>query len=403
MRIKFHFNLILLVILPVANIYGQDDFLLFTGEQISAVRDSFRSNSPGLMDIKHDLVSIADRLLASGPWTITDIPGKAASGDPHDYYSESPYWWPNPADPDGPYIRKDGLRNPDRFMGHKNMMQEMAQSVFLLSMAGYFLDAPEYSRHAARILHVWFINDQTRMNPNLNHGQAITNKSTGRGVGIIDTHRLAKMLIGVELLAASGHWSVNEKQQLQKWFSEYLLWLQTSPNGRDEQAQGNNHSTWWAVQAACFGIFSGQTEFLDDLWTYTKKDLLESQIAANGSFPHEEARTRSLDYSYFNLNAFALLFRIASMQGVDLWQYRTSAGAGLESSLTYLSPYITDPGSWPGEQILPHSDEPPVAYLMAGLDLNRPDYINLFKNKISNSAGRTDAFYMLLHLVSLQL
>jgi hypothetical protein len=36
------------------------------------------------------------------------------SGDKHDYMSQAPYWWPDPASADGkPYIRRDGERNPE--------------------------------------------------------------------------------------------------------------------------------------------------------------------------------------------------------------------------------------------------------------------------------------------------
>src|SRR5688572_7166406 len=36
------------------------------------------------------------------------------TGDAHDYYSLSPYWWPDSSKSDGlPYIRRDGETNPE--------------------------------------------------------------------------------------------------------------------------------------------------------------------------------------------------------------------------------------------------------------------------------------------------
>ena len=34
---------------------------------------------------------------------------------PHDYFSEGDYWWPDPKNPGGPYIRRDGFSNPANF------------------------------------------------------------------------------------------------------------------------------------------------------------------------------------------------------------------------------------------------------------------------------------------------
>ena len=36
------------------------------------------------------------------------------SGNKHDYFSLSPYWWPDSTKPDGlPYVRHDGVTNPE--------------------------------------------------------------------------------------------------------------------------------------------------------------------------------------------------------------------------------------------------------------------------------------------------
>src|SRR5690348_8378515 len=58
---------------------------------------------------------LADDALKSGPWSVTTTRPKDVDAKPNDYYSEGPYWWPDPKNPGGPYIRKDGERNPARF------------------------------------------------------------------------------------------------------------------------------------------------------------------------------------------------------------------------------------------------------------------------------------------------
>jgi hypothetical protein len=63
------------------------------------------------------LVSATDRqrILEAGakyvsqtPLTITAFPAKRSAGGLHDFYSQADYFWPNPKDPNGPYIKRVG-------------------------------------------------------------------------------------------------------------------------------------------------------------------------------------------------------------------------------------------------------------------------------------------------------
>ncbi len=385
-------------------VFSQTNFLVFSSEQISSIKTAVRANDQEIKPFVGELREIADFTMDKGPWSVTFHRGKAISENPHDYYSESPYWWPNPEKPDGPYIRKDGLRNPERFMAHKNGLLKMSQSVAILSMAGYFFDDPEYTDRARYLLKVWFIDDATRMNPHLDYGQAIPNKSTGRGVGIIDTHRLAKLISTFGFLEASGRWPESEKEELKKWFMEYLEWLLTSKNGTDEKKQGNNHSTWWAVQVASYAGFTENSEILEMIWDYARNTLIEQQISPDGRFPLEEKRTRSYDYSLFNLNAFSLLFRIAQIYDVNLWNVNNSNGAGIITTMNYLYPYLTYPSSWPGEQIISRTEREPFSIIFVGEYTKQQNYIDLYKKKRKvrniNSVNNYDPFVLLINLYS---
>src|SRR5262249_31147268 len=115
----------------------------------------------------------AERRVKEGPWSVTADRPADVQLEPHDYYSEAPYWWPDPANSSGPYVRKDGQTNPTRFTANKNALNAMADAVFTLGAAGYFLDEPRYAQRAARVLRVWFVDPRTRMNPNLDFSQAI--------------------------------------------------------------------------------------------------------------------------------------------------------------------------------------------------------------------------------------
>ncbi len=116
--------------------------------------------------------------------------------------SIGPYWWPDPAKPDGlPYIRRDGEVNPERqAIKDVDYLKNLNADVSVLGLAYYLTGEEKYARHAADLLRVWFLNKETRMNPNLNYGQAIPGKTEGRGIGIIDTKGLVNLIDGVQLL-----------------------------------------------------------------------------------------------------------------------------------------------------------------------------------------------------------
>src|SRR5580700_385521 len=56
------------------------------------------------------------------PNTITSYPSSRSPGGLHDYFSQADYFWPNPADPGGKYINRDGQSNPDNFNDHRKAM-----------------------------------------------------------------------------------------------------------------------------------------------------------------------------------------------------------------------------------------------------------------------------------------
>ena len=118
--------------------------------------------------------------------------------DIHDYYSEAPYWWPNPDNPSGPYIRKDGQANPDRFLWNKAALNSMSDAVFTLGTAAFLLDDSRYAQRAARIVQTWFLNPKTHMNPNLEYAQAVPGVNTGRGAGILEGRVFIRAVQGMD-------------------------------------------------------------------------------------------------------------------------------------------------------------------------------------------------------------
>src|SRR5438874_11763451 len=113
------------------------------------------------------VLNAADRYLSEEPVTVTAYSSPRSAGGRHDYFSEGDYWWPDPRNPDGPYIQKDGMTNPGNFVEHRRAMMRLSVQVPALTAAWVLTAKRVYAAKAAEHLRAWFISEATRMNPNL--------------------------------------------------------------------------------------------------------------------------------------------------------------------------------------------------------------------------------------------
>ena len=323
-----------------------------------------------------------DRVLAAAavalgeePVTVTATRAERSAGGPHDFYSEGDYWWPDPEDPGGPYVRRDGLTNPDNFVAHRQAMRRLGRIVPDLASAYVLTGEARYAAAALRHLRAWFVDPATRMNPSLLYAQAISGRVTGRGIGIIDTVHLVEVARAVEVLAREGALSDAEVGPVRMWFADYLGWLTTHPYGTDERDHGNNHSTAWALQAAAFARLAGDEAVLADVRRRFKTVLIPDQMNAEGGFTDELGRTKPYAYSLFNLDLFAALAQAASTPDDDLWTFETPDGRGLARALDFMAPYVADKAAWPLPPDVEYWDDWPVrqpSLLFGGVALGRP-------------------------------
>ncbi len=308
-----------------------------------------------LQSALQNLVAEAEKTLKSGPYSVTDKTKVPPSGDKRDYMSVGPYWWPDSTKPDGlPYIRKDGQVNPERFsIKDADYHGNLCRDVFRLSLAWYFTGEAKYSDHAAKLLKVWFLDEQTRMNPNLNFGQAIPGRTNGRGIGIIDTRALAVLIDGVQILKDSKSLSAAEYRGMQEWYHAFLNWMRTSPIGLDEADEHNNHGTWYDVQTVSMALFTGQPALAKEILEQQTMKRISSQLDSSGAQPHELARTISWNYSVMNLDGFFQLAALADHVGIDLWNYVTPDGKSIKAAFQWLLPFAQNKKAWTHQQIKP--------------------------------------------------
>ena len=238
-------------------------------------------------------LSEADKIVKKGKfYSVMDKKIVPPSGDKHDYMSQAPYWWADSTKPNGlPYIRRDGERNPElnKISDHEEMGNLIADCE-TAALAYFFSKEERYAQHAAHLMKTWFLDKETRQNPHLNFGQGIPGINTGRGIGIIETRDLYRVIDAAILLRGSKNWSNDNHNALKKWFSDYLTWLIESPIGKDESDEHNNHGTHYDVQIIAFALFTEQPE-LAQKQIEVSKQRIASQLKPDGSQPHELART----------------------------------------------------------------------------------------------------------------
>jgi hypothetical protein len=335
------------------------------------------------------VLKAANQYLQEAPITITASTSPRSAGGLHDFFSEGDYWWPDPKNPDGPYIQRDGMTNPDNFTDHRRYLMRLSVQLPALAAAWKLTKDSRYARHAALHLRAWFIDERTRMNPNLQYAQAIHGRFTGRGIGIIDTIHLVEVARAIEVLAGSKTLSQIETKEVRQWFADYLEWMTSSKNGLEEREARNNHGTCWVMQVAAFAKLTGNQKLLTYCRDRFKKVLVPSQIAADGSFPQELRRTKPYGYSLFNLDAMATLCQILATPENNLWIFSLPDGRGIRKAMAYMYPYIKDKKTWPLAKDVMYDGEWPMRHnslLFAGLALGNTEYIGLWKTLKADSS-----------------
>ena len=337
----------------------------------------------GLLEAeKARILEKAESYLKEAPRTVTaDVCGRSEGG-PHDYYSEGDYWWPDPKKPKGPYIRRDGETNPDNFIAHRKSMIRLSEIIGTLASASRISEDPKYAAHAVEHLKAWFVNEDTRMNPNLLYGQAIKGRHSGRSIGVIDTLHLVEVARGAKLLCESPAFAEQDQKAVKEWFRSYLKWLNTHPYGIKEREHPNNHGICWSLQAGAFADLLGDERQLKWIRKRFKNVYLKEMMDQSGGFPAELKRTKPYGYSLFVIDAMAGVAQVASSADDNLWEYELPDGRGMRKGLEFIHPYIADKSTWPQKPDVMYWDEWPVrhpALLFAGLHYNEEDYLKTWQ------------------------
>jgi hypothetical protein len=230
--------------------------------------------------------------LRQQPITVTASKSSRSSGGKHDFFSEGDYWWPNPLSADSPYLQKDGMTNPDNFIDHRKAMVRFSRIMGAFASAYLISKNERYAAKAFKHAKAWFIDTATLMNPHLLYAQAIKGRFTGRGIGIIDMIQMIEVAQSLMVLEKSKLANPADYIAYRSWFERYLNWVTHHKYGIDEMNALNNHGTCWTLQVAGFARFTKNDSLLGVCNQRYKTLHLPGQMALDGSFPKELARTK---------------------------------------------------------------------------------------------------------------
>jgi hypothetical protein len=336
----------------------------------------------GVVD-RERILKAAKVALSLEPPTLTKHHAGLSEGGPNDFYSNADYFWPDPTKPDGlPYINRDGESNPDNFSQHRLAVRELRDAVAALGAAYKITGEDRYVTKAVELLRVFFLDRQTRMNPNLQYAQAVPGRSPGRSYGIIDGLHLVEIPPAITAMQTSPAFPAEVLAGLKQWFRDMTDWLMTSENGRIEAAAKNNHSVAYFVQIAAFARFTGDEMKLTECRRQFKEVFVPGQMSVDGSFPLELNRTKPYGYSIFQLDNLAMLCQMLSTTNENLWNFKLADGRGIGVAMEFLYPYLADKSKWPHPPDVQAWGAWPSrqsSLLFAGLALREPKYLELWR------------------------
>lgn len=375
--------------------------LICDDAMLADAKAAVEAGDPAALEAFGALLARADSLcLTMEPLSVTMKKQIPPSGDPRDYMTLSPYWWPDPSDPSAPYIRRDGERNPQVYdYPEREGSGRLGEAVQMLGIVYHVTGEEKYAAKASELLRAWFTDPVTGMNPNMTFGQIRPGHRSIRGTGIIDARRFTFALEGAKMIEDSQSWTAADKKALQAWSGAFVYWLENSTQGRMEMAAPNNHGLWYDVIRLVHLLYAGDYDHALEVVRDSYAARLDSQVAADGSLPHELARTLGLHYSTFATEASLIAANMGRKVGYDLWKHTTPDGQSLSGMVEFLYPYYTGEQIWPFMQISPFNNgRASVVLYESGIRTGEQKYIDA-AFKIGYGSG----YYPVLRLVNYKL
>ena len=292
-----------------------------------------------------ELKSKADAILTKPTIVITDNKLPRPSGNPHDYVSMGPYWWPNPDTKDGlPWVNRDGQYNPDATSNPR--ATEVYSRVMRMALAEFYIGGGKYAEYAVKQLYDWFMNPDTYMTPHATYAQGIPGICEGRSVGLIDFAPAYQLFNGIAILDNLGCIPKDILDGVTEWFFKFSNWILTHEYGLGADNSENNHGSWHDANVIATAAFLGRAALVRKIAVTAYSRRVLAGITEDGRQPHELRRTQPLGYSFFNLRALFVVANVAKKFGFGerFWSIDDErGGCVLKSAVDFLRYFAQNP------------------------------------------------------------
>lgn len=295
------------------------------------------------------VVQSADRFCEMPPVAVTEKP-TTRSGNRHNFEALSIYFWPDPENPDGPYIVRDGQPNPEYKDYDLPRLEELVKRTGALSRAYYVTGDEKYYDAFCRQIDAWFISRKTRMTPDFEYNQFIPGRNDGKGcgAGVIDAYNFINVLEAVRLVESRKSLGRSRTKKLKRWFRNFAHWMQTSEIGRQEANATNNHGAAYDITLYVLSHYTGNDEVCEEIVANFAERRVNPQIEPDGSQPQELKRTKAFNYSVYNLQHLVDFCIIQRNLGND---YINGDGQRIKAAIDYLDQFVGHRELFPYEEI----------------------------------------------------
>lgn len=320
----------------------------------------------------------------------------APSGNKHDYVSRAVYCWPNPNTKDSlPWVYRDGQFNVTSLKStdHSNYYKVMS-AIRDLSLSFYLTNREEFAQKAFQLISMWFINNETKMNPNFNFAQGVPGISEGSPSGIIDSRAILWVIDAFNFMKNSKYFNQADEEKFKLWCVSFNNWLLNSDFGKREAQSTNNHGTFYDVQTAKFASFTGNDSLVIAIIDSSKLKRIATQIKPDGSMPLELERAEAFTYTIFSLNALFHLAILGENYNIDLWNYESANSGSIKSAFDFLINNAIIDNNWNFKGSVKRNQIIPLTYL-AGKYIDEK-YSDIFENlvKSENSFELANLYFL---------
>lgn len=295
------------------------------------------------------LLSDADLLLTSPIPSVTDK-STTRSNNIHNYESLAIYLWPDPSNPDGPYITHDGEVNPEYKKYDSPRLGQISYDIMNLSKAYYVSNNTKYLDRCLVLMRSWFIDSDTRMNPNFEYGQFIPGRNGGKGYPgcISEAYELTKVLEAISLLKSCNAMDKKIDKNMKKWFKKLAKWLKSSTLGRQMHDQTDNLGIIYDSFLYRISVYTGDIRTCNAIINDFTPLRLNKHIAENGHQIFELKRTRAMGYSIYNLKHIIDFCYMLEKSGTH---YYSQNHERIDAAMAFLYQYMGKKEEFPYKEI----------------------------------------------------